>query len=476
MFNATFKNIGPIKGAELDLGDLTIIAGQNNTGKTYLVYALYGFLKFMESKGFYDLNLLGGRMLSNGEVVDDSSSLVKRLARDLGADGSASIDIDEYGHLKNKAVKRAAEIFSRREYLSEVFSSPHVEFEEAQFDLKVSHENDAISRRLRFGVRDSARVILESSLEEGRLVLKLRSISNEQTTELRLDRAVSALLRNIIRANFPDAFILSAERFGISLFYKELDFTKNRIVEMLQNSSNTEDVNLHRLVEKASARYAKSIKDNIDFTRDLERITKSKSDLLLGSYAYSVKNIMGGSYKVANDEIRFVSKKRGEGRFDIPLHLASSSARGLSDLYFYIKHIAKKGQLLIIDEPESHLSPTNQILMARLLVFCVNNGLKVLITTHSDYLIKEINNLIMLHGDFESKDAFLQRHKRDYTEEDYLNPESVKAYACEKGGLSSCDVGGMGIDMPVFDNAIDRINRISNELGALKNWGGSEDD
>ena len=42
---ATFKNIGPIKKAELELDDLTIIAGQNNTGKTYLVYTLYGFLK-----------------------------------------------------------------------------------------------------------------------------------------------------------------------------------------------------------------------------------------------------------------------------------------------------------------------------------------------------------------------------------------------------------------------------------------------
>ena len=38
----TFKNIGPIEKAELELGDLTIIAGRNNTGKTYLTYTLYG--------------------------------------------------------------------------------------------------------------------------------------------------------------------------------------------------------------------------------------------------------------------------------------------------------------------------------------------------------------------------------------------------------------------------------------------------
>ena len=29
----------------MELGDLTLIAGRNNTGKTYLVYTLYGLLK-----------------------------------------------------------------------------------------------------------------------------------------------------------------------------------------------------------------------------------------------------------------------------------------------------------------------------------------------------------------------------------------------------------------------------------------------
>ena len=43
-----FEKIGPVDTADITLGDLTIIAGRNNTGKTYLVYALYGFLKQWE--------------------------------------------------------------------------------------------------------------------------------------------------------------------------------------------------------------------------------------------------------------------------------------------------------------------------------------------------------------------------------------------------------------------------------------------
>ena len=39
------KNIGILKQAEFSLGDLTIICGDNNTGKTYAACALYGFLE-----------------------------------------------------------------------------------------------------------------------------------------------------------------------------------------------------------------------------------------------------------------------------------------------------------------------------------------------------------------------------------------------------------------------------------------------
>ena len=76
---------------------------------------------------------------------------------------------------------------------------------------------------------------------------------------------------------------------------------------------------------------------------------------------------MGGYYGASGDEIRFISKARGKERsFNIPLHLASSSARGLSDFYFFLRHVARSNHLLIIDEPESHLDTANQIQLARL--------------------------------------------------------------------------------------------------------------
>ncbi len=179
-----------------------------------------------------------------------------------------------------------------------------------------------------------------------------------------------------------------------------------------------------------------------------------------------VKEMLSGYFKFKNGEIRFISKARKHGKFDIPLHLASSSARALSDLYFYLKHMARENQLLIIDEPESHLNTANQIEMARLLAHCVNRGVKVLITTHSDYLIKEFNNLIMLNNSFEGKGNFLKSNKQ-YSSADYLRPESVGAYICENGTLTPCNVDNKGMDIHSFDDTIDEINRVADELDFL---------
>ena len=43
--NFKFTQLGSLYQGNLSLSDLTIICGENNTGKTYVTYALYGLLK-----------------------------------------------------------------------------------------------------------------------------------------------------------------------------------------------------------------------------------------------------------------------------------------------------------------------------------------------------------------------------------------------------------------------------------------------
>jgi len=261
-------------------------------------------------------------------------------------------------------------------------------------------------------------------------------------------------------------FVLSAERFGISLFYKELDFTKNQLVDLLQKMADEKQekqLSPYLLIDRTTSRYAMPIKDNIDYTRNISSFRGQKSDFHDKKLFDDIKDMIKGYYKASSEDINFRSSSRKSNRFDIPLYLASSSVRGLSDLYFFLQYVASRDHLLIIDEPESHLDTGNQVLLARLLARMVVAGLKVLITTHSDYLIKEINNLVMLSGLTSREDAMLTH---GYSEHDFIQPESIRAYITEKNSLTKCTIDSFGIDMPVFDKTIDKINRTSNDLSS----------
>ena len=213
-----------------------------------------------------------------------------------------------------------------------------------------------------------------------------------------------------------------------------------------------------------ASRYARPIKDNIDYTRSISDLRNQKSEIYDDGFFNDIKKMMKGSYTASSDAIEFRSITRGDRGFVIPLHLASSSVRGLSDLYFFLRHVAQRNHLIVIDEPESHLDTANQILLARLLARLVRRGLKVLLTTHSDYLIKELNNLIMLNSVFRNKAKTIK--ELGYAKDDCIAPERIRAYIAENSSITRCEFDRFGMDMPNFDKTINEINDVANELAA----------
>ncbi len=49
------QNLGPIKEANIEIGDLTIICGKNNCGKTYFTYSLYAFLATIQRNFVFEI-------------------------------------------------------------------------------------------------------------------------------------------------------------------------------------------------------------------------------------------------------------------------------------------------------------------------------------------------------------------------------------------------------------------------------------
>jgi len=73
---------------------------------------------------------------------------------------------------------------------------------------------------------------------------------------------------------------------------------------------------------------------------------------------------------------------------------SSSAVRSLLDVGFYLRHVAAPGDLLMVDEPELNLHPGKPMPRGAVVRTARQPGIKVFITTHSDYIIKELNTLI----------------------------------------------------------------------------------
>lgn len=439
----TIENLGKIENCELELNDLTILVGDNNSGKTYVTYTMYGVLKYWHD------------FINYGNFKD--------IEQKIKSDGQITLKQNEIVSLLDRCVKLESETFRRR--IQDLFNDKEKIFNEASvkldFEKPTSFQN--IDRKIRIGEN----ITFEGSIKNNKLSIIYKNSSKEVLNDSMIRSIVGDLFSLLVFDNFfPNPTIITAERLGISLFYKELDERRNSMIEGLQKLDEKSD-NMHPidLIMNMSAYYATPIRDHIAFTRNLDNIKKSQSNLDIEYSVEIIKEMLGAEFKKENkQDIRFYTKNKRNNKFDIPLYLASSSVRCIVDIFFYLKHLAEKNDILIIDEPESHLTLKNQRLMAKLIASIVNCGVKVFVTTHSDFLIKELNNLILLNNDFAEKEEWLDKNKKKYNMSDKLDFKTISVYQADNGTLNSLTITNKGIEIPFFDKEINSLFNTFSDL------------
>ncbi|EAZ94125.1 AAA family ATPase [Crocosphaera chwakensis] len=458
------SNLGYIKQAEIELGDLTIICGKNNTGKTYVNYAIYGFFNNWQS------NL-------DFEIEDDINQLLEQ--------GIVQIDLSEY---KNKLINSISK-FSRSysNYLSRIFNINEKLLKKANFianidSLSLNDFEKNIKQETRFySVNQEEKLMLIVSNDEKKNILKIILFPDKllspdilKTDGLEkyplkeaLEKAKEDINKTTIKlfininleikiaeSYFLNPFIITSERTGVSLFYKELDINKNLMIDMMKNKVYQNiPFDFKEIFDGRISRYSKPVQDEINFVRDLDRISKRTGELAKNNPEIIdlLIDVIGGDYSVTDYSMSFKFIEDNQPR-EIPLYAASSTVKSLMNLYFYLKHLAKPGDILIIDEPELNLHPENQRKLAKLFTRLTKSGLKLLMTTHSDYLIKELNNLIILKNDFEKKLELMEEY--EYSNEDILEPDKVRVYIAENNTLNPAKITPLGIEVPTFDDEI----------------------
>jgi len=448
------KNLGILKQAEFSLGDLTIICGGNNTGKTYATYSLFGFLDTWR-------RLLTGPRFGLKEKIEQ-----------LLSDGVISLDLQEYVQQSESILTAGCQRYIQQ--IPEVFAANEERFKNVDFQIELNFDNIQFQNKYERKISTATLEIISINKPEDEPYLSITLLTETEKINLPvhfLEDIIYDSIQDIIFSQFfPRPFIASAERTGAAIFRKELNFARNRLLEEISKNSN---FNPRELLFNVSQDYALPVKKNVDFTRQIETIVKKTSFIAENhpSILEDFADIIGGQYMItSNDELYYIPKGK---KLRLSMDESSSAVRSLLDIGFYLRHEARIGDLLMVDEPELHLHPENQRRIAKLFARLINIGIKVFITTHSDYIIKEINTLIMLNHD--------QPHLKQiaaeegYRQEELLSADQVKVYIAEQAlemlkgkkrktkfnTLTPAKIDPeMGIEARSFDTTIEKMNRI----------------
>lgn len=199
------------------------------------------------------------------------------------------------------------------------------------------------------------------------------------------------------------------------------------------------------------------------FSNSVETLIKDKIELTdikinkenLKQCAELMKRILHGEYRNVNGEERL---QVSEDRY-VKINFASSGQQEavwiLNVVFYYL--LNNKKTFFIIEEPESHLFPDAQKLMTEFISLAKNGGNRVLLTTHSPYILGTINN--MLYANRISKKVNKSKVAKIMNRLKWLQFEKLSAYYVESGAIRSClDKEFESIDNEVIDGVSDVIN------------------
>ncbi|GAB6013085.1 AAA family ATPase [Viscerimonas tarda] len=418
----SFENLGIIKNITLDLSKkLLVFCGPNGTGKTYACYAVYEYVRHL-----LNMKAISGEDIFDMPALLDKKEIVVALDYDklfsLKESYIGSIDINEAFGLQGNTHFvdfKAGFLESKDEFIQQIKSwTFSLEIDKIHFEKK--SDSDSLTVTL----LDNVELLLSDGYFYNSIIAKYICFYS--------------LLR---------VYILPVERNSVYTFASEL--ARNKF------TTNKEEKN----------RYPRPIQDALAIAVDLNFVKKNES-----KYRWLAEEIettiLHGDVIVSEDgELQFAPES--SPGVSLPIHLSASIIKNLSGLLIYLKHQAKENELLIIDEPELGLHPDNQILLARIFARLINNGIRLLISTHSDYIIRELNNLIMLSAD--NDDIKQNAEKWGYKEDEKINPDNVGAYLfkLDKNSqvvVESLPVDDNGFEVVSIDKAISQLNERSEDI------------
>ena len=438
MVSVAVKDFGPIIEGAVEIKPLTVFIGPNNSGKSHLatlVYALMqgrilpSLLPGMDTILFNE-HLIPQLFEPENDIATEVNTWIAKKV-DAGCDitNISVMDLPQkFVHALETVLKEQILVMFARPFddrLTQCFGAEVSTLSRAGNNshrkFSVSLKNDSPEWHLMAtpgGKKIEASIPTLSFANES---VNLRAESAQLTYAALTGRLpyvgqfryglASEIWTQVFRAlyrRFPDiTYYLPAARTGILQSHKQLASAIVRRSPFV----GIEPVEIDRLSGVVA-----------DFISELLTLEPEKRAELYEVAEFLEKKIARGRIYLESAGVPYPEIAYETQGQKFRMHRVSSMVSELAPLILYLKHRLAPGDLLIFEEPESHLHPENQRILAHAIVKMVRKGVKVMITTHSDYFLPQLGNFVRLSALPE------ERARRGYDDEDYLNPDDVGCY------------------------------------------------
>lgn len=373
------KNLGPISDAQIGLNRLVLFVGDNGTGKTLAAYSLFAFRNWLEnslevevmtSVEIDQLLVAGELNLSATEMKSTIAEQIMKTFNDLNVNGQYFVDF-----FKNGAYVPGESMITidKADALSLVKES------KVGFDYFAENSWDGNCQyQICVDSRDGVKTSIYYELVSNHVERPRRVTTREALLRLANQSLVGSLFDTYSRSRY-----LPAERTGLSVLRAQFNV---QVVDTQFTDPASARVN------QVKKRYPWPIEAYILFlNHTILAVNQPESPDMSAESKNLIARLVPGKfmYDSGLDTVRYQL-----GEKTINFEFLSSSLKSVFGLKLFMLQYRQE-DWLFIDEPESNLHPHQQVIMMDLLVALAVSGNHVVMSTHSDYMVKELLNKLL---------------------------------------------------------------------------------
>lgn len=373
------ENVGKVREADIKLDGITLIAGENNTGKSTVGKMLFcifeSFYKIERQISQERINTIG-RHIANFYHETFNRAGRKYSVHDLAA---------EFVHNKEQYVGDSRII---RKAIENFFENREINFDAIAYQDTLEQLADKIYSVLFIEDTEIRRAILQRTLDS-EFGMKIGFLNNESNySKIQLEIRNSKIEFEVI--NNENINIIQDMSLNKEIIYIDDPFVLDDLQDLLPYRSvyglNHRDSLLDKIVRVKDTRDFGAL-DEILVNKKLERIFETMNGICDGDLTVSED---GGNYSYRTSELNGTLKM-------------SNLSTGIKS-FIILKTLLRNGSIndngvVILDEPEIHLHPEWQLKFAEVIVLIQKEfGVNILLNTHSPYFLNAIEVYVKKYG------------------------------------------------------------------------------